>query len=176
MSDKPEVNSEAREFWIYQDMRDHVTEHFSDTLKWHQSFIDDQLDNSPEIIHVIEYSAFEAQAVLLDECKNRHQIISSTNKLNRMNINELRRRIESLEQMRSLDQNAIEAKDHKIVLLEKENAELKRQLELQKNVISAAIGISFGHDWNNGTHANLYRNKLIDAVAALTKPQTEGEI
>jgi hypothetical protein len=39
-----------------------------------------------------------------------------------------REQIESLEQMRSLDQNAIEAKDHKIVLLEQANAKLEGEI------------------------------------------------
>jgi hypothetical protein len=37
-----------------------------------------------------------------------------------------------LEQMRSLDQNAIEAKDHKIVLLEQANAKLQAEIDSLK--------------------------------------------
>ena len=36
-------------------------------------------------------------------------------------------------------------------------------------VIEAAKGLVFGEDWNNGTHAQIYRPKLIAAIAAYQK-------
>lgn len=34
-------------------------------------------------------------------------------------------------------------------------------------VARAAHGLSFGVDWNKGTHAEIYRPKLIEALAEL---------
>lgn len=34
-------------------------------------------------------------------------------------------------------------------------------------VVEAAHGLSFGADWNGGTHAEIYRPKLLAALAAL---------
>lgn len=56
---KTEDEMRMREFWIYQDIRDHITEHFPDVAEWNQNFIDDDLLHKPEIVHVIEYSAFQ---------------------------------------------------------------------------------------------------------------------
>jgi hypothetical protein len=34
-------------------------------------------------------------------------------------------------------------------------------------VVRAAEGMTFGTDWNNGTHAKIYRKSLEDAMRAL---------
>lgn len=38
-------------------------------------------------------------------------------------------------------------------------------IEAFKALVNAAEGMSHGEDWNNGTHAKLYRNKLLAAIA-----------
>lgn len=50
----------------------------------------------------------------------------------------------------------------------KAHAELALWQEQAERFYKAAKGLSFGTDWNNGTHAKLhgYRQKLLDVVAA----------
>lgn len=60
------MSDKAREFWIYQLATDHITEHFPDVEKWKKSFVEDDLLHHPEIIHVIEHSAY---AALKQECE-----------------------------------------------------------------------------------------------------------
>jgi len=45
-------------------------------------------------------------------------------------------------------------------------AERDEAREALRPMLAAASGLSFGTDWNNGTHAKLhgYRQKLIDAI------------
>lgn len=42
-------------------------------------------------------------------------------------------------------------------------------LEALAPLLDAALGLSHGTDWNNGTHAKLhgYRQKLLDALSAI---------
>lgn len=58
-------------------------------------------------------------------------------------------------------------------------AERKRTLESEvvKNIVDAARGLSFGTDWNNGTHAKLhrYRQELLDALRDYDAKATEME-
>ena len=42
-------------------------------------------------------------------------------------------------------------------------------------IVDAARGLSFGEDWNNGTHAKIYRHKLIEAVKSLPTPPAQEE-
>ena len=51
--------------------------------------------------------------------------------------------------------------------LERKCADLQQEIERLRTVYSQARGLCFGVDWNNGTHANHYRNSLIDAVDAV---------
>jgi len=37
------------------------------------------------------------------------------------------------------------------------------------DVVDAAMGLAMGEDWNNGTHAKIYRPKLLKALSALKK-------
>ena len=43
-------------------------------------------------------------------------------------------------------------------------------IEKLQAVFDAAKGLCFGEDWNNGTHAMVYKQKLRDAVAAIPQP------
>jgi hypothetical protein len=45
---------------------------------------------------------------------------------------------------------------------------VREERERVKPLVEAARGLSFGTDWNNGTHAKLhgYRQKLLDALEA----------
>jgi hypothetical protein len=46
------------------------------------------------------------------------------------------------------------------------------------DLFTAAHGLSFGADWNRGTHAQHYRRALVDAAAECKKlaaPQPDGE-
>jgi hypothetical protein len=58
-------------------------------------------------------------------------------------------------------------------------AEVERLREALKPITEAAYGLSFGADWNNGTHVKMhrYRQKLLDAIpqarAALTEKGTQ---
>jgi hypothetical protein len=38
-------------------------------------------------------------------------------------------------------------------------------------LVEAARGLSFGEDWNNGTHAKIYRPKLLKALTPFTQQQ-----
>jgi hypothetical protein len=44
----------------------------------------------------------------------------------------------------------------------------REERERVKDLVEAATGLSYGTDWNNGTHAKLhgYRQKLLDALKA----------
>ena len=46
-------------------------------------------------------------------------------------------------------------------------------IEQLQAVFDAAKGLCFGEDWNNGTHAMIYKQKLRDAVAAIPQPPEE---
>lgn len=46
---------------------------------------------------------------------------------------------------------------------------LESEVERQRKVIEAAKGLSFGVDWNKGTHAKIYRPRLLAAIAELEK-------
>lgn len=50
-----------------------------------------------------------------------------------------------------------------------ENKRTDLELDLLEKIAECATGLSIGLDWNNGTAANKYRDKLI----ALTKQLTE---
>jgi len=54
----------------------------------------------------------------------------------------------------------------KLAELSRLRAEKVKLVEALKPLVDAAHGLSFGTDWNNGTHAKLHghRQKLIDAV------------
>lgn len=50
----------------------------------------------------------------------------------------------------------------------------KKQLE---KVYNAARGLCFGYDWNFGTHAGIYRKRLLRAVNAVEKiPDFETKV
>lgn len=55
--------------------------------------------------------------------------------------------------------------------------EIERLRDALHPLYHAASGISFGEDWNNGTHAKLhgYRQKLIDALPAARAALGEGK-
>lgn len=60
--------------------------------------------------------------------------------------------------------------------LDRTKAETKEQREVIKRFYEAAEGLSFGTDWNNGTHAKLhgYRQKLLDALKYAKKYLRDG--
>jgi chromosome segregation ATPase len=140
MSDKPEVNSKKQiHLGIVLDDRDDIIEHIKAKHFWidplykhgHANVVYDFRSDS--CIHVIEYKAFEAQALEHEKkLEARDQrYLNNIGEIKEIFITEkkkLESKIESLEQMRSLDQNAIEAKDHKIVLLEQANAKLEGEI------------------------------------------------
>lgn len=43
---------------------------------------------------------------------------------------------------------------------------VQRLEEALREMVDAANGLSFGVDWNNGTHAKHHRQKLLDALPA----------
>jgi hypothetical protein len=55
--------------------------------------------------------------------------------------------------------------------------EIKMLREALHPLYHAASGLSFGEDWNNGTHAKLhgYRQKLIDALPAARDALGKGK-
>jgi DNA-binding transcriptional MerR regulator len=80
-------------------------------------------------------------------------------------INYLERRTASAEEVQAAEL---------IEKLQAENAALRQRIaELEKDVVPEcyrrlldhAHGLSFGVDWNKGTHAEHHRNKLLKAVA-----------
>lgn len=44
---------------------------------------------------------------------------------------------------------------------------MRNNIDALIKVAKAAHGLSFGVDWNKGTHAEIYRPKLIEALAEL---------
>lgn len=52
----------------------------------------------------------------------------------------------------------------RIAELEAREAALLAKLKVAEEVIETARGLSFGEDWNNGTHAKIYRSKLLEAL------------
>lgn len=56
-----------------------------------------------------------------------------------------------------------------LTLVKKGNMSYEISPEQMYNLIEAAHGLSFGQDWNNGTHAKIhkYRTKLLDTVAQI---------
>ena len=45
-----------------------------------------------------------------------------------------------------------------------------KEMEILFPIVEAAKGLAHGKDWNNGTHAKIYRPKLIAALRALERP------
>lgn len=56
------------------------------------------------------------------------------------------------------------------------NQWLQSQLSVAKEVVNAALGLSYGTDWNKGTHAitHGYRQKLLNALAKYQKLGRRG--
>jgi hypothetical protein len=54
-----------------------------------------------------------------------------------------------------------------IALLLADHARLAEEAVKLRRVAKAAHGLSFGVDWNRGTHSRKYRPKLLAALAAL---------
>jgi len=44
-----------------------------------------------------------------------------------------------------------------------------KEMEILFPIVEAAKGLAHGEDWNNGTHARIYRPKLIAALRALER-------
>jgi hypothetical protein len=51
----------------------------------------------------------------------------------------------------------------------KERDRLASEISRMKPLVDAAIGLSLGDDWNNGTHAKIHRPRLMSALRALMK-------
>lgn len=47
---------------------------------------------------------------------------------------------------------------------------VNEELAILRPIADAAKGLAHGTDWNNGTHAKIYRPKLIAALRALEGP------
>lgn len=60
----------------------------------------------------------------------------------------------------------VPVKAARALLQSKEGGDAEQRLELLEAVFDAAMGLSYGEDWENGTHAKLhgYRRKLLTAL------------
>lgn len=56
-----------------------------------------------------------------------------------------------------------------------ENKKTDLELSLLEKIAECAIGLSIGLDWNNGTAANKYRDKLVALTKQLTELRESGE-
>jgi hypothetical protein len=74
---------------------------------------------------------------------------------------------------------ALDALEHEEQAREAEIVRLRQENEKLRAVFDLTWGLHHGADWNNGTHAQLYRKPLLDALyaarAALTSPEATGE-
>jgi chromosome segregation ATPase len=200
MIDKPEVKSEAREFWVAEELSGklHIfrENHQGGGLT---KFVEYSKVHSLELEkNNLENKFKQLEEVFRHQCEELRPVVQEFTDVTHIGrrlswsivteYRKLQAKIESLKQMRSLDQNAIEAKDHKIVLLEQENRELKdfkkatesiykryeqanAKLEGEKDQL---FEIWQKNDWNlNQENAKLKAEIDSLKLQQLVKPQTE---
>jgi hypothetical protein len=132
MSDKPEVNSKKQiDLGIVLDDRDDITEHIKAKNFWidplykagHANVVYDFRSDS--CIHVIEYRAFEAQALEIERFREISIHLDFDNR-------QQRAKIESLEQRLTTQLQAHEDVLGQLELAEESNAKLQAEIDSLK--------------------------------------------